>query len=128
MILDKENLFPGQIEKKINYINQLFRALLINRRRVNEDRSKYEQLISVILEEEENLISTHRSHIDQMVEVVKQEMMLLCNIDQPGSDVVEYVKGFEQIFSTKIEEIQAQLQFQQIQIIFAIINIQISFI
>ena len=76
---------------------------------------KHEQLISVILEEEESLISNHRGHIDQMVELVKQvvivihiqqEMMLLHNVDKPGSDVDEYVKGLDQILLTKLEEIQ----------------------
>lgn len=56
---------------------------------------KHEYLISVILEEEENLIQSHRQHIDQMVELVKQEMMLLHNVDKPGSDVDEYVKGLD---------------------------------
>lgn len=31
--------------------------------------------------------------------------MLLHNIDKPGSDVDEYVKGLDQILLTKIEEI-----------------------
>jgi kinesin family protein 2/24 len=30
-----------------------------------------------------------------MVELVKQEMMLLHNVDKPGSDVDEYVKGLD---------------------------------
>ncbi|CAK90089.1 unnamed protein product (macronuclear) [Paramecium tetraurelia] len=94
-----ENLFPGQIERK-SKINQSTEDDLM------KIGQKHEQLISVILEEEENLISSHRSHIDQMVELVKQEMMLLHNIDKPGSDVDEYVKGLEQILLTKIDEIQ----------------------
>jgi kinesin family protein 2/24 len=30
-----------------------------------------------------------------MVELVKQEMMLLHNVDKPGSDVDEYIKGLD---------------------------------
>jgi len=37
----------------------------------------HEQLIKVILEEEEDLISAHRSHIDSVVDIVKQDMQLL---------------------------------------------------
>ncbi|CAD8097658.1 unnamed protein product [Paramecium primaurelia] len=99
-----ENVFPGPIERK-SKVNQSMEDDLM------KIGQKHEQLISVILEEEENLISNHRSHIDSMVELVKQEMMLLHNIDKPGSDVDEYVKGLDQILLTKIEEIQT-LQFQ----------------
>ncbi|CAD8105692.1 unnamed protein product [Paramecium sonneborni] len=99
-----ENIFPGPIERK-SKVNQSMEDDL------TKIGQKHEQLISVILEEEENLIQNHRSHIDQMVELVKQEMMLLHNIDKPGSDVDEYVKGLDQILLTKMEEIQT-LQFQ----------------
>ena len=37
---------------------------------------------------------------------IRQEMMLLHNVDKPGSDVDEYVKGLDQILLTKLEEIQ----------------------
>lgn len=45
----------------------------------------------MILSEEESIIASHRQHIDDMVELVKQEMMLLHEVDKPGSDVDEYV-------------------------------------
>ncbi len=51
----------------------------------------HENLIKVILEEEEVLISTHRSHIDQVVEVVKQDMSLLQQVDMPNLDIEDYV-------------------------------------
>jgi len=38
------------------------------------------------LEEEEELIGGHRQHIDDVVDLVKQEMMLLHEVDKPGSD------------------------------------------
>jgi kinesin family protein 2/24 len=39
------------------------------------------------LEEEESLITNHRSHIDEIVSIVKDEMSLLNVVDKPGSDV-----------------------------------------
>jgi kinesin family protein 2/24 len=39
--------------------------------------SDHEQLIKVILEEEEDLIHTHRVHVDAVVDIVKQDMSLL---------------------------------------------------
>lgn len=55
----------------------------------------HEKIIEKILEEEEELINSHRKHIDDVVEFVKQEMLLLNEVDKPGSDVEEYVKGLD---------------------------------
>ena len=37
----------------------------------------HEQLIKVILEEEEDLIQAHRTHVDSVVDIVKADMSLL---------------------------------------------------
>jgi len=76
----------------------------------NEDElqklcNDHEKLISLILEEEEDLISSHRKHIDDMVELVKQEMLLLHEVDKPGSDVEEYVTSLDAILAHKMEVI-----------------------
>lgn len=49
--------------------------------------AEHERLIEQILEEEEELITGHRHHIDDVVDLVKQEMTLLNDVDKPGSDV-----------------------------------------
>jgi len=64
---------------------------------------KHEQLIGVILAEEEDVISLHRQHIDDTVELIKQEMMLLHEVDKPGSDVDEYVESLDAILAHKME-------------------------
>ncbi len=33
------------------------------------------------------MIANHRTHIDEVVSIVKDEMNLLAMVDQPGSDV-----------------------------------------
>lgn len=43
----------------------------------------HENLIKVILEEEEELISNHRQHIDDVVDIIKQDMNLLQNVEEP---------------------------------------------
>lgn len=53
---------------------------------------KHEQLIGIILTEEENVIASHRQHIDDMFYLVKQECLLLHEVDKPGSDVDDYVE------------------------------------
>ena len=55
----------------------------------------HEQIIESILEEEEELINGHRKHIDDLVDVVKQEMILLNDVDKPGSDVEDYVNNLD---------------------------------
>eukprot|EP01017_Pseudomicrothorax_dubius_P047285 TRINITY_DN846_c0_g5_i3.p1 TRINITY_DN846_c0_g5~~TRINITY_DN846_c0_g5_i3.p1 ORF type:complete len:688 (+),score=192.66 TRINITY_DN846_c0_g5_i3:94-2157(+) len=67
---------------------------------------KHEQLISLILSEEEDMINSHRTHIDDMVDLVKQEMLLLHEVDKPGSDVDEYVENLDAILLHKLELIQ----------------------
>ena len=60
----------------------------------------------MILQEEEDLLSSHRQHIDDMVDLVKQEMMLLHEVDKPGSDVEEYIASLDAILAHKVELIQ----------------------
>ena len=67
----------------------------------------HEKVIERILEEEEELINNHRKHIDDIVDFVKQEMLLLNEVDKPGSDVEEYVKGLDQVLVQKMEMIAA---------------------
>jgi kinesin family protein 2/24 len=57
----------------------------------------------MILEEEEDLINGHRQHIDDVVDLVKQEMVLLHEVDKPGSDIEEYVSSLDAILMHKME-------------------------
>lgn len=59
----------------------------------------------MILEEEEDLINSHRQHIDDVVDLVKQEMMLLHDVDKPGSDIEEYVSSLDTLLLHKMEMI-----------------------
>ena len=49
------------------------------------------------------MIGTHRTHIDDVVDLVKQEMMLLHDVDKPGSDIEEYVNSLDAILLHKME-------------------------
>lgn len=63
----------------------------------------HERLVEMILEEEEELIGSHRQHIDDVVDLVKQEMMLLHDVDKPGSDIEDYVSSLDSILLHKME-------------------------
>ena len=71
----------------------------------------HERLIEQILEEEEEVINGHRKHIDEVVDLVKQEMGLLNDVDKPGSDVEDYVNNLRGILQNKMEMI-ARMQNQ----------------
>ena len=43
----------------------------------------HENLIKVILEEEEGLISNHRKHIDDVVDIIKEDMSILQSVEEP---------------------------------------------
>ena len=62
----------------------------------------HEKIIEKILEEEESLISNHRTQIDRVVEIVQSEMELLNQVDKPGSDVQKYVQDLDKYLLSKI--------------------------
>eukprot|EP00667_Euglena_gracilis_P003465 EG_transcript_3469 len=65
----------------------------------------HEQLINTILEEEEHVIAAHRSHIDEIMELIKLEMKELNDVDQPGSSIDEYVRRLDSLLVRKQQTI-----------------------
>ena len=65
----------------------------------------HENLIKVILEEEEELISEHRQHIDDVVDIIKADMGILQNVEEPQSDIEEYVGKLDGILMRKMNHI-----------------------
>lgn len=63
----------------------------------------HEKLINLILAEEEELITTHKEHIDSMVGIIKGEMMILNEVDQPGSDVDEYTTALKVYLEQQVQ-------------------------
>merc|ERR1712136_543649 len=72
---------------------------------LDELARQHDRLIGTILAEEEELITAHRQHIDNMVELIKEEMVHLNNVDRPGSDVDAYVAGLDKILKQKAQYI-----------------------
>jgi len=72
---------------------------------LDELARQHDRLIGTILAEEEELITSHRQHIDMMVELIKEEMVHLNNVDRPGSDVDAYVAGLDRILRLKAQYI-----------------------
>ncbi|KAK1318478.1 Diatom spindle kinesin 1 [Acorus calamus] len=68
--------------------------------------------INALLEEEEALISAHRKEIEDTMEIVREEMKLLAEVDQPGSAIDNYVSQLNFVLSRKaagLVSLQARL-------------------
>ncbi|XP_049364010.1 kinesin-like protein KIN-13A [Solanum verrucosum] len=68
--------------------------------------------INEILEEEETLIAAHRKEIEDTMEIVREEMKLLAEVDQPGSRIDNYVTQLSFVLSRKaasLVSLQARL-------------------
>ncbi|KAK6161178.1 hypothetical protein DH2020_004559 [Rehmannia glutinosa] len=68
--------------------------------------------INEILQEEEALIAAHRKEIEDTMEIVREEMKLLAEVDQPGSHIDNYVSQLSFVLSRKaasLVSLQARL-------------------
>ncbi|CAO2821963.1 unnamed protein product [Amaranthus hypochondriacus] len=68
--------------------------------------------IDAILEEEEALIAAHRKEIEDTMEIVREEMKLLAEVEQPGSSIDNYVTQLSFVLSRKaagLVSLQARL-------------------
>ncbi|MBA0876099.1 hypothetical protein Goshw_027638 [Gossypium schwendimanii] len=73
--------------------------------------------LSALLKEEEDLVSAHRRQVEDTMEIVREEMNLLVEADQPGNQLDNYISKLNTILSQKaagIVQLQARLdQFQK---------------
>ncbi|MED6210282.1 Kinesin-like protein KIN-13A [Stylosanthes scabra] len=69
--------------------------------RLYEAESFPDKNISAILEEEEALIAAHRKEIEDTMEIVREEMKLLAEVDKPGSQIDSYVTQLSYVLSRK---------------------------
>jgi kinesin family protein 2/24 len=65
-----------------------------------------------MVQEEEEVISAHRKEVEDTMEIVREEMKLLAEVDQPGSRIDRYVSQLNYVLSRKaagIVNLQAHL-------------------
>ncbi|KAK8709844.1 hypothetical protein V6N13_060845 [Hibiscus sabdariffa] len=72
-----------------------------NARHRQHDLEPPDENINAILEEEEALIAAHRKEIEDTMEIVREEMKLLAEVDQPGSLIDNYVTQLNFVLSRK---------------------------
>lgn len=62
-----------------------------------------------LLQEEEDLVNAHRRQVEETMDIVKEEMNLLVEADQPGNQLDDYITRLNAILSHKAAGIM-QLQ------------------
>ena len=61
----------------------------------------HNKLIGMILSEEEDLIECHKQHVNEIINIEKDEMNLISEVDKSGSDVEKYIKSLDTMLSNK---------------------------
>lgn len=80
---------------------------LVSATTTDEKLRLHDELIDTILEEEEEILNNHRTEIERTMGFVKEEMQLLDMMDQPGTQVDDYVTQLDQVLVNKIQVIEA---------------------
>ncbi|ONH98124.1 hypothetical protein PRUPE_7G231000 [Prunus persica] len=79
--------------------------------------SNSEDDLNAVLQEEEDLVTAHRRQVEQTIEIVREEMNLLAEADQPGNRLDDYICKLNAVLSEKaagILQLQTQLaEFQR---------------
>lgn len=66
---------------------------------------KHQELINDIIQQEEELISFHRTHVDDVMALIRQEMAELNSVDQPGSSIDMYTRNVDTILKNQLDKI-----------------------
>lgn len=66
----------------------------VNLEQMYQDHNK---LIGMILSEEEDLIECHKQHVNEIINIEKDEMSLISEVDKSGSDVEKYIQSLDQM-------------------------------
>ncbi|GJM93851.1 hypothetical protein PR202_ga10443 [Eleusine coracana subsp. coracana] len=82
-----------------------------------EPDEEEDEPLNDLLQEEEDLVSAHRKQVEETLDILKEEMNLIGEADQPGNQLDDYIARLSGILSQKaagIVDLQARLkQFQR---------------
>jgi kinesin family protein 2/24 len=109
-IINNSNINNNKIiiNKEINadsYISKYTNYEIKNDEEYQQISNIHGDLINTILKEEDNFITEHKKHIDDMVNSIKNEMNYLHEVDKPGSNIYEYTTNLDKLLSKEIETI-----------------------
>ncbi|KAF1886987.1 hypothetical protein Lal_00046225 [Lupinus albus] len=85
--------------------------------KVEHTTAHSEDDLNALLQEEEDLVNAHRTQVEETMNIVREEMNLLVEADQPGNQLDDYITRLNVILSQKaagIHDLQTRLaQFQK---------------
>jgi kinesin family protein 2/24 len=71
----------------------------------SQEQLAYEELVTNILEEEDDVVACHRQQIEENMALVQEEMGLLTQVEMPGGSVEQYVSNLDRVLLRKMEMI-----------------------
>nr|GLL45198.1 kinesin-like protein KIN-13B isoform X1 [Ipomoea trifida] len=81
------------------------------------DNINSEDDLNTLLKEEEALLNAHRKQVEETMDLVREEMNLLVEVDQPGNQLDDYISRLHRLLSQKaagIMQLQTRLaEFQK---------------
>ncbi|XP_024029751.1 kinesin-like protein KIN-13B [Morus notabilis] len=87
-----------------------------NQQDFEANNSNSDDDLVALLKEEEDLVTAHRRQVEKTIDIVREEMNLLVEADQPGNQLYNYITKLNAILSQKATEIlQLQNQLAQFQ-------------
>ncbi|KAK4789785.1 hypothetical protein SAY86_017089 [Trapa natans] len=88
-----------------------------DQQKVNAGNINVDHDLDALLQEEEDLVNAHRKQVEDTMNIVREEMDLLVEADQPGNQLDDYITRLNAILSQKaagIRQLQTRLsQFQK---------------
>ncbi|XP_062155443.1 kinesin-like protein KIN-13B [Alnus glutinosa] len=69
--------------------------------KVESKNSHLDDDLNALLQEEEDLVNAHRKQVEETMNIVREEMNLLVEADQPGNQLDDYISRLNAILSQK---------------------------
>ena len=84
------------------YISKYKNYKIKNDEEYQQISNLHEDIINEILKEEDNFVTEHKNHIDNMVKSIKDEMNGIHEVEKPGSDIEQYTNNLDNLLSKEI--------------------------
>ncbi|KAK7291462.1 hypothetical protein RIF29_06627 [Crotalaria pallida] len=109
--VDTNQLYAVQDKRKIDS-----RVKHVGSQPFEANNSDPDDDLNALLKEEEDLVTAHRRQVEETMDIVREEMNLLVEADQPGNQLDDYISKLNIILSQKAARIfQLQTQLAQFQ-------------
>ncbi|KAL5729277.1 Kinesin-like protein KIN-13B [Ranunculus cassubicifolius] len=68
---------------------------------LDNNNSSPDDDLNALLQEEDDLVNAHRKQVEETIDIVREEMKLLVEADQPGNQLDDYISRLNTILSQK---------------------------